>query len=149
MGSAAGPGTYGKKELPIFPSSHLTPGDEEKILLPPGTELPAKTSGVSKYTRVQAALLSLIRLPVISAPYLVSLPTVPLLFTDKLHKALEYSYLLYLSLVCLSTYYHPVARGHCFSPCGFYRTIIQAVKSMEIFLKLVCHLCLRSYLCVA
>lgn len=90
-------------ELPIFLSSHLTPVDEQKISLPPGTELPAKPSGVSKYTRVQAALLSSIRLPVISAPYLISLRTVPLLSPDKLHKTLEYGYLLYLSLVYLST----------------------------------------------
>lgn len=103
MGSVTGPGTYGKKKLPISPSSHLTPADEQKTLLPPGTELPAKPSGVSKYTGAQAALLSSIRLPVISAPYLVSLRTVPLLSTDKLHKTLQYSYLLYLSLVYLST----------------------------------------------
>lgn len=107
-----------KKNCPFFPSFHLTLVDEQ-ILLLPRTKLPAKPSGVSKYTRAQAALLSSIRLPVISAPYLVSLQTVPLLSTDKLHKTLKYSYLLYLSLVYLSTEYHPAARGHCFSLCGF------------------------------
>lgn len=84
--------------MPIFPGSHLTPADEKKIFLPPGTELVAKSFRVSKYRRVQAALLSSIRLPVISAPYLVSLQTTPLLSTDKLHKTLEYSYLFCLSL---------------------------------------------------
>lgn len=108
-----------KIELTIFHSSHLTPVDEQKIFLPPGTELAAKHSDVSKYTRLQAALLPLIRLPVISAPYLVSLQTVPLLPTDRLHKTLEYSYPPYLSLVYLSTRYHPVARGHCFRLGGF------------------------------
>lgn len=105
--------------MPIFPRSHLTPADEKKIFLPPGTEIVAKPSGVSKYTRAQDALLSSIRLPVISAPYLVSLQTFPLLSTDKLHKTLEYSYLFYLSLVYLSTRYRPVARGHRFSLRGF------------------------------
>lgn len=107
--------------MPIFPGSHLTAADEEKIFLPPGTELVAKPSRVSKYTRVQAALLSSIRLPVISAPYLVSLQTSPLLSTDKLHKTLEYSYLFYLSLGYLSTWYHAGARGHRFRLRGFYQ----------------------------